>query len=584
MALDALAVKALVNELQTIINSRIEKIHQPEKDEIVLHMRSYSSAYKLVLSASAAHPRVHFTEETKKNPSSPPMFCMLLRKHIQSGKIVRISQEGFERIIYIDIESYDEFGELTLKRLIIEIMGKHSNIILINKDNKIIDSIKHIDITKSSVRQILPGLIYTLPPAQNKIIPSSPELFDIDLSANIPAGTRADKAVLDKICGISPLTAREAVYSALGTTAKCIGELNEGEKAQILVCVKKLCACPTFSPCMITELSSGKIIDFSSIDIKQYGGSVKITYAESINKLLCDFYSSRDNADRIKQKSTDLLKLLTTHIERAKKKLALYRNVLKDSENKEENKIKGDLITANIYKITQGDREVTVQNYYESDSPDITITLSPTLSPSQNAQKYYRLYNKAKNAEKEMTALIKSTSDDIEYLESTLSAAANAENDDDINAIRTELSEQGYIKKSGSKKKNIKSSPLHFISSDGFDIYVGKNNTQNDYLTVKFANTSDIWFHTKNIHGSHTIIKLGINKDIPKKTLTEAACIAAYYSKARGSSQVPVDYTAVKNVKKPSGAKPGMVIYDKYNTIYVTPAKPEDILKSEEIK
>lgn len=577
MALDALAVKALAKELQVLIGTRIEKIHQPEKDEIVLHIRGLEGSYKLIVSASAAHPRVHFSEQTKKNPITAPMFCMLMRKHIQSGKIVSISQEGFERIIYIDVESYDELGDLTKKRLVIEIMGRHSNIILINNENKIIDSIKHIDLSISSVRQILPGFIYEIPPKQDKIPLTDENILDIDLSENIPSGTRADKAVLDKISGISPLTAREIVFSALGTTAKCIGELNEGEKVQILINAKKIAEKNEFSPCMITDLSTGKIVDFSSIDITQYGSSAKVSYSDSMNTLLHDFYSSRDSADRMKQKSADLVKLLTNHSERAKKKLALYQNILKDSESKEENRIKGDLLTANLYKIKQGDLSVIVSDFYKEDAPEISISLLPTLTPSQNAQRYYKLYNKAKNAEAEMASLIDSASKDIDYLESTLSAVNNAENEDDIAVIRAELSEQGYLKRTELKKKQkIKSEPLHFVSKDGFDIYVGKNNTQNDYLTLKFANTSDIWFHTKNIHGSHAIIKLGIDKDVPKSTIIEAASLAAYYSKARNSSQVPVDYTTVKNVKKPSGAKPGMVIYDKYNTVYVTPEKPED--------
>ncbi|MCH5184822.1 MAG: NFACT family protein [Oscillospiraceae bacterium] len=582
MAFDALAVKALVRELQILTGARIEKVHQPERDEIILHIRSRSDTHKLVISASAAHPRVHFTGETKKNPMTAPMFCMLLRKHIQSGKITGISQEGFERIIYIDVESRDDMGEPARKRLIAEIMGRHSNIILVNDENRVIDSIKHIDMTVSSVRQIMPGFTYTLPPAQNKTVPSDPGLLDIDLSENIPSGTRADKAVLDKIGGISPLTAREIVYSALGTTAKCIGELNEGEKAQILIYTKKICAEPDFSPCMITDAASGKIIDFSSVDIKQYGGGAKITRPQSMNSLLCEFYSSRDCADRMKQKSADLVKLLTNNTERIRKKLALYQNTLKNSESKEENRIKGDLITANIYKIKQGDKEVIVQNYYTGG--EMPITLSPELSPSQNAQKYYKLYNKAKNAEKEMTPLISAAEADIEYLESTLSAVMNAESEDDINDIRAELAEQGYIRKqAASKKQKSKPKPLHFRSSDGFDIYTGKNNTQNDYLTLKFANTSDIWFHTKNIHGSHTIIKLGTDKDVPKSTITEAARIAAYYSKARNSSRVPVDYTVIKNVKKPSGAKPGMVIYDKYNTVYVTPENPQSSFVGDDV-
>ncbi len=575
MAFDAVTVRCLVNELQNkLINGRIDKIHQPEKDEITVHIRTVTDNYKLVISASPAHPRVHFTNISKKNPITAPMFCMLLRKHIGSGKITCIEQEGFERIIRFSIESYDEFGDLTTKYLIIEIMGRHSNIILTNQDMKILDCIKHIDFTISSVRQLMPGLQYSAPPLQKKI-----DLTDIEDSISIDFSQiiqSADKSILSSVAGISPLTAREIVHRAFGRTDIKNSELTDSGRNKILyetVQLAKAVKNNDFSPCMIIDISSGKLMDFSPIKIKQYESLAEIKPFDSINVLLDNFYKTRDMHERMRQKSADLVKLLSNNIERVSKKLVILTKTLNDSEKKDRHKIYGDLIMANLYRIKQGQKEAEIQNYYENNSPVIKITLDPQLTPSQNAQKYYKKYNKAKTAEIEAAKQIKNARSDLEYLESTLAAVETADTESDLNAIRSELIDEGYLnrKTNPKKQKQSASKPLHFVSSDGFDIYVGKSNSQNDYLTLRFANSSDLWFHTKNIHGSHTVIKLGIDKEVPKTTIMEAAQLAAYYSKGRDSSQVPVDFTQIKNVKKPNGAKPGMVIYDHYNTIYVTP-------------
>lgn len=583
MALDAIAVKALTNELnERILNSRIDKISQPERDEIVIHCRTFTENLKLVLSASSAHPRFHLTTVSKKNPQTAPMFCMLLRKHLGSGKITAIEQTGFERIVKFSIESYNELGDLTTKYLIIEIMGRHSNIILTDNDYKILDSIKHIDFTISSIRQVLPGLTYCEPPTQNKT-----PLIDFSTEDNLMLflPERADKAIMSQISGISPLIAREFVYNSFFRTDVMANSLNTNQAAALKLNILKAIENiknNVFSPCMITDVTSGKILDFSAFTISQYENAAKITEFESMNSLVDAFYSTRDMHERMKQKSSDLTKLLNNSIERTAKKLVILKRTLDDAKDREKYKVKGDLITANIYAIVQGQDKITVANYYD-EMKEITISLDPALSPAQNAQKYYKRYTKAKTAQTEASKQLKMTEADLEYLESTLSALENAETESDLNAIRRELTDEGYLNKKVDKKrrKTEVSKPMHFISSDGFDIYVGRNNTQNDYLTLKFANTSDIWFHTKNIHGSHTVIKLGLNKDVPDKTLREAAEIAAYYSKARESSQVPVDYTQIKNVKKPNGAKPGMVIYDHYNTVYVTPKAPTESMKKE---
>lgn len=573
MALDAVCIRSICEELsQKIVNGRIDKIHQPEKDEIVIHIRTFTDNFRLVVSASPAHPRIHFTTHPKKNPATAPMFCMLLRKHIGSGKITAIEQVGFERILKISIESYDELGDLTTKHIIAEIMGRNSNIILVNDEMKILDSIKHVDFTLSSVRQVLPGLIYENPPAQNKtaLIDAA---NDINLDCSIPM--TADKLIMGAVSGISTLTAREIVYRAFGRTDITTDILNLNKqsalKAALIKFAQEISAC-NFSPCIIRDSTTGRMLDFSAVEIKQYENLAEVIPVESISTALDDFYNIRDMHERMRQKSAGLVKLLNNAADRSAKKITILTRTLKDAENKELYKIKGELITSNLHRIKDGDTELIAENYYD-EMKEIKITLSPMLSPSQNAQKYFKKYNKAKTAEIEAAKQLENARADLEYLESTLTAVENAESDIDLNDIRTELVSQGYMKhKTDSKKRKLKQSqPLHFVSSDGFDIYVGKNNTQNDYVTTKLANSADIWFHTKNIHGSHTIIKLGLDKEIPKTTLIEAAQLAAYYSKARESSQVPVDYTQIKNVRKPNGAKPGMVIYDGYNTMYVTP-------------
>lgn len=577
MAFDTICVKKTVEELNsTIIGGRIEKIYLPEKDELMIAIRTLGGNYKLVLSASANNARVHFTDFSKENPKTPPMFCMLLRKHLTSGKITKVSQPNFERIIEIDIESYSELGDLTTKHLICEIMGRNSNVILCGEDYRIIDSAKHIDFSLSSVRQVLPGLSYELPPMQDKIpILDTEKMQDIVLDFSLDANT-PDKAIMSAVSGISPATAREIVFSAIGTNSLVLGELSDISKKQILKKLIDFAENLKFSPCIIFD-PNGKPLDFSAVPVTYFGESYKVEYFESMSEVVSKFYFERDKKERMRQKSADLLKLLNNNLERLAKKLVIQEKTLKDAENKEQYKIFGDLVTANLYRIKKGAESVTVSNFYEPDSPDVVIPLSREISAAKNAQRYYKLFSKLKNAEVEMEKQRKMTLLDIDYLESTLCALENAETEADLNLIRAELTDEGYIKRGKSNKKESKkeSKPMHFISSDGFDIYVGKNNTQNDYLTLKFANSQDIWFHTKQIHGSHTVIKLGIDKDVPKTTMMEAAKLAAYYSKARESSQVPVDYTQVKNVKKPNGAKPGMVIYDNYNTVYVHPENME---------
>lgn len=574
MALDAVAIRAITEELQCLQGGRIDKISQPERDEIVIHVRTREEHYKLVVSASSAHPRLHLTDASKKNPQTAPLFCMLLRKHIGSGRIVSVEQSGFERIVRIAVESYDELGDLTMKQLIIEIMGRHSNIILINSENRIIDAIKHIDESVSSVREILPGGLYEAPPKQEKRALID---FDIDSVLSFDKPIKADRALISAIAGISPLTARELVYSVFQTTDINAQDINTNKAAELKLSVLKLAKgvrSGDFRPCMITDKNTGKIIEFSATDIKQYETMAEVEYYDSMNRLVDSFYYKRDMHDRMRQKSADVIKLLGNCAERTAKKISILERTIKDARRLDEYRVYGDLLTANIYRIKEGMKEIETENFYEPGST-VKIALDPSLSPAKNAQRWYKKYNKSKTALTEAAKQLEAARADLEYIESTLTMAENAEAVEDITAIRNELAEQGYIqrKTNGSRKKKASASkPMHFVSSDGFDIYVGRNNTQNDYLTLRYANNSDWWFHTKDIHGSHTVIKLGIDKEVPKRTILEAAQLAAYYSKARESAQVPVDYTVIKNVHKPNGAKPGMVIYDGYNTVYVKPS------------
>lgn len=572
MAFDTLCVKKTVMELsEKLVGGKIDKIYQPEKDELLLSIRTKTENLRLVLSASSNNPRVHFTEKTKENPLSAPMFCMLLRKHLQGGRILSISEPDFERIITIEAESRNELGDLTKKYLITEITGRNSNIILCDENYRIIDSAKHIDFLQSAVRQILPGGQYVLPPKQDKIPVLSDSLHNVTLDFS-KGGQKPENAVMDVVSGISPLTAREIVYSVLKNNSCVISEIPEDKKAALTDAVRNFNKNFCFAPCIIFD-DLGKPVDFSAIAISQYGEKYKTVFYNSISDVIEKFYHERDMRERIHQKSASLTKLLKNNIERCAKKLSILQKTLKEAENKEKYKIYGDLVTANIYKISKGAKSVTLENYYSPENETVEIALNDSLTPAENAQRFYKLYSKLKNAEVEVKKQISATLSDLNYFESTLALTENLSSEADINAVRSELVDLGYIKrqKTGKRQKEQQAKPLHFVSSDGFDIYVGKNNTQNDYLTLKFANSSDLWFHTKQIHGSHTVIKLGVNKDVPDSTVLEAAQLAAFYSKARESSQVPVDYTKIKNVKKPNGAKPGMVIYDNYNTLYVTP-------------
>ncbi len=556
LAFDAAAVKCFVFEAQNkLINGKIDKVYQPQKDEICFSIRTIGSHLKLYVSANPNYPRIFFSNEKNENPSVAPMFCMLLRKHLTSGRITAISQYDFERIIKIEIESFDELLELTKKNIYIELMGKFSNIILTDKDNKIIDSIKRIDISTSSIRQILPGLTYKFPPAQDKINPLSNQLT-INL---IESMDLSESEIMSKFYGISKIIAREIIHLA-----------NNKDKLSAFTDVFSRISENKFSPCVIYNDETP--VDFSVIPITQYGPGTIIKECSSVSEAIETFYREKSLKFRIQQNIQSILKTVNNNIERCRKKLKIFNQQLLDSAKREQYKQYGELITANIYKISPGDTEVEVCNYFEEGMPSITIKLDPNIPPSKLAQHYYTKYNKAKTAETQAHIQIESATRELEYLESVSEALMRVRETSDIKEIRDELIQEGYIKDIDTSSKRKKKNDIPQLKKEiieGYTVYIGRNNKQNDYLTLKIAHSTDIWLHTKNIPGSHIIVIKKPNEEIPESVIIAAAKLAAINSKAKGLAKTPVDYTSVKNVKKPSGAKPGMVIYDNYNTVYV---------------
>lgn len=583
MALDAVCINALAAEFNSsLLGLRIDKIYQPENDELIITLHAAGVQKKLLLSANANIPRACFTSLSKENPASPPMFCMLLRKHLANGKIAEVFQPNFERIIEFKIEAKNDFGDIVVKTLIIEIMGRHSNIILVDENGKISGSIKHVDFSVSSVRQILPGLMYEYPPAQDKENPLKLTLEDFtDLFKNIPLGVSCEKYISLHLLGVSALTARE-IASLAGLSGKCGGELNFNAVLDLASCassffssVKNKC----FSPCIIENAQNGKLMDYSPVLITQYGTLAKITEFESISDVIDSFYRARAQHERMAQRSASLLKTVSNNISRCAKKYEIQSRELAASQKKEKYRMYGELITANMYKIKKGDNELIALNYLTEPFEEVAVPLDNTLSPSLNAQRYFKKYNKLKNAEIHLTQELENTKAELNYLETVEEALLSAKSLRELSEIREELSLGAYVKSSekGQKKKNSPSSPelTSFTTSDGFTVFIGKNNKQNDYLTTKTARGSDLWFHTKNIPGSHVVLRHEHNRPFTENAIFEAAQAAAYNSKAKNSDNVLVDYTLIKNVKKPNGARPGFVIFTENKTLCVTPKNYE---------
>ena len=578
MPLDAVALGAIACELDSsLAGAKIEKIHQPERDEILLLLKGNSGSKKLVLSASSANARMHLVEEGKENPLTPPMFCMLLRKHLTGGRIESIKRLGFERVVDVEISCRNELGDLTVRHLICEAMGRNSNIIFLDENRRIIDSVKHIDLTVSSVRNILPGLIYMMPPDSGRLNPESATQEDyIRLLSTSPEGREADRAITDGVMGISPLLSGECVYRACGNRKLVVGELTQKDIEKIayeLFIMFKAAENNNFRPCVIYSPDKKKVIDFAPFEIKQYESGARIVFAESINKAACEFYFTRDMNARMNDRSYAITKVITNNLKRAEKKLNILQGELKEAENREFLRICGDLITANLYRIKKGDKKLIAQNFYDENASEIEINLDVKLSPSQNATRYYTKYKKAKNTEIYATEQLELTVKEITYLESVLYSLSNAQTPQHLAEIRSELVSYGYIKgDSGRNKKEkapIAGKPYEF-EYKGYTIYVGRNNIQNDILTLRMSRSRDLWLHTKNIPGSHTLVKY-MGEDFPDDVIEVAASISAFYSKGKNSPYVEVDYCPVSHVKKPNGAKAGMVIYERYNTAFVKP-------------
>lgn len=582
MALDGALLRQIKHELEgCLIGSRVDKIHQFSREEMVFVLRLREPAAdgarsaKLYLSAGADSPRLHLTSSSFENPKSPPMFCMLMRKHLGSAKLLEIRQVGLDRILHLIFETRNEMGDLIELTVAIEIMGRHSNIILIDENGRVIDSIKRIDDTMSSVRPILPGVHYTLPPAQDKLdlITSTPEQIEQRLIEG--KDTPLSKALLAAVQGVSPIVCREVANYVFVGDDRVISEMTPDHFDRLRFFLSRVILMArdyTGTPTSVID-SRKKPMDFSFLDIHQYGGSMFTRTYDSYSQLLDDFYTQRDNIQRMRHRSSDLLKVLANTADRIARKLSLQQKELADCSDRETWKIYGDLISANLYSIQKGDRTARLINFYDEAQSEVVIPLDPRKTPAQNAQKYYGEYRKADTAEKKLRELIEEGQQEAVYIDSVFDALTRAQTNDELTAIRAELAEQGYLRKKGSaakKGKEPKLVPKRYRSDDGFTILVGRNNVQNDQLTLKEARGRDYWFHTKNIPGSHTIV-VSDGQEVPDSTLHQAAILAAVNSKAAESSQVPVDYTLIKNVKKPRGAKPGMVIYVSYQTAYVTP-------------
>lgn len=577
MPLDGFTLHFLTEELRRdIVGCRVEKVHQPSKDELVLHLRDRNGAKKLFLSASANSPRIHLTDRAPENPSVPPMFCMLMRKHLSSAQITAVRQNGLDRVVAVDFSATNELGDKVGLTLYVEIMAKHSNIILVTEQGRIIDAVKRIDCTQSSVRQILPGGEYHDPPTQNKLSLlecSTQETVDAVFSQS---SKMLSSALLGAVEGASPLVCREIAETSGGDVqTACADVMQKMRVADALDKIKQSLEANSGKPTVLKD-ESGKPFDFSFFDIRQYGSVYTTAYFDSFSKLLDEFYSERDRIDRTRQRSADLQKLLSSLTSRISRRLNNQRAELSACDDKEELRINAELITAYQYTLEKGAAFYEVADYYNENKPR-RIPADPALTPSANAQRYYKEYRKAKTAEQMLATLIEQGEAELQYIDSVSDSLSRAAGFGEINEIRSELAASGYLRrKSTGNKKGLQkpSAPMEYRSSDGLKMLVGRNNVQNDKLSLKTAAKGDMWLHTQKIPGSHVII-CAEGGEIPETTLLEAARLAAYHSRARESANVPVDYTLAKKLKKPVGAKPGKVIYHVYNTLYVTPDKDE---------
>lgn len=576
MALDGAFLACLRQEIwDSLPAARIDKIHQPGREELIIALRYKGGNRKLYLSAGANSPRIHFTDTSPENPAQPPMFCMLLRKRLTGGRLVDIRQEGWERALYLDFDCINELGDPVRLTLAVEIMGRHSNIILIGPDGIIIDSIKRVDPAMSSVRPILPGLRYEVPPADGTRCDLSRHT-PADVIAAVKAGRDAplSKALQAVVTGLSPLSCREMAYRATAGLDTPVSTLSPREWEKLEDCLARTREAVLTGQRRVPYLvrkGDGTPLEYSFQTIIQYGLEATGQEMDSFSALLDTFYADRAAAERMRVKGHDLLRVLTSSIERVGRKLNVQKQELAAAANRETLRLYGDLINAGMHLISPGAASAELINYYDENCATITVPLDPALSAAANAQKYYKDYRRAQTAERMLTDRIAAGEQELVYLESVFDSLSRAATTRELDELRMELEAEGYLRRQrGKQKPPPPMKPLTFRSDDGFIIYVGRNNLENDRLTLRTAKGSDYWLHTKNIPGSHVIVVCE-GQTPPDRTLEQAAILAATHSKAADSVQVPVDYAQARYVKKPSGAKPGMVIYTDNRTAYVNP-------------
>ena len=564
MPLDAICMQAVVRETAAQIeNTRIEKIQQPARDQVILLLRG---GRRLLLNAGASQPRLHLTWQLRDNPAQPPMFCMLLRKHLAGGRLLRLEQEPLERVVTLTIRAVDELGEQSDYRLILEAMPRHANLILVDREGRIVDCLRRVDFEMSQQRQVLPGLYYRLPPRQDKCDPLTTEEDAFRrLLARRPEDSPLDRWLMDTFTAIPPLLARELVCRTCGETDA--RSTDPDTLWQTFHTWQQQVQEGRFLPQLLER--EGRPADFSYFPVTQYGPSVTCRTYDTFAQLLDDFYQGREQADRVRQKGQDLMKAATAARDRVRRKLALQEKEYAAARDRESLRLSGELITANLYRMERGAARLETENFYDPECRPVAIPLDPLLTPQQNAAKYYKRYTKAKTAEKYLAEQMALARRDLDYLESVLEELSRAETEQDFLDIRGELRDAGFLRRQGKKEQNRPAKPLEFRTTSGFRVLVGRNNRQNDKLT-RSADHRDIWLHTQKIHGSHVILCTG-GREVDDDTIVEAAKLAAWFSQAREGANVPVDYTPVKNVKKPAGARPGMVIYSTCRTVNVAP-------------
>ena len=580
MPLDALCLSGVVHELNTALaGAKVDKIYQPGRDEIVLALRSPSHGnVRLLLSANPSHPRLYLTQLPLENPDKPPMFCMLLRKHLSGARLLGVEQAHLERVAFLRFEALNELGDRVERKLALEAISHHANLLLLDGEGRILDCVRRSDSgldPKGGGRLLQPGMFYRLPPAVDKADPLAAGREELErLLAAAPEEAQADQWLLDTFAGLSPLVCRELAFRAGGATDARLHQLGPEGRAALLDRVEELRDAVKefrYTPMMISMNERPK--DFSFLPIGQYQGAAEVRAYPSFSLLLDDFFAQRDQQERVRQKGQDLIRQVTNARDRTRRKIANQEKELAATRDRDRLRQLGDILTSNFWQMEKGMARLRAADFYDPEGKEVDIKLDPLLTPQQNAAKYYKEYNKAKTAEEMLTIQLDKGRKELDYLNSVLEAISLAEGERDLGEIRQELVDTGYLrpgKTARVRNKRVTSKPMEFMSTSGLRISVGKNNSQNDLLTCKLAGKGDIWFHTQKIHGSHVILWTeGEQPDL--QSLNEAACLAAWFSQARDSSKVPVDYTPARYVKKPGGARPGMVVYTTYETAWVKP-------------